>query len=133
MRCDVIAEGIIAAAKELNLVLPIIVRLQVTENLCGQQAEYLLSYNEIIWVLRFRQRLTVLRSELIFILAYSQEWANGWNSFRASGLCWEQFYWNFSIMYNSFFIETAWIFLSLRLSNQFVIVFCFIFFLHAYF
>lgn len=29
MRCDVIAEGIIAAAKELNLVLPIIVRLQV--------------------------------------------------------------------------------------------------------
>ncbi|KAK6633313.1 hypothetical protein RUM43_000879 [Polyplax serrata] len=28
MRCDVIAEGIIAAAKELNLVLPIIVRLQ---------------------------------------------------------------------------------------------------------
>lgn len=29
MRCDVIAEGIIAATKELNLTLPIIVRLQV--------------------------------------------------------------------------------------------------------
>jgi len=30
MRCDVIAEGIIAATKELNLTLPIIVRLQGT-------------------------------------------------------------------------------------------------------
>ena len=30
MRCDVIAEGIIAAAKELNLATPIVVRLQVT-------------------------------------------------------------------------------------------------------
>lgn len=30
MRCDVIAEGIIAAAKELNLKTPIICRLQVT-------------------------------------------------------------------------------------------------------
>lgn len=29
MRCDVIAEGIIAAAKDLNLNLPIVVRLQV--------------------------------------------------------------------------------------------------------
>jgi succinyl-CoA synthetase beta subunit len=29
MRCDVIAEGIIAAAKELNLKTPIIARLQV--------------------------------------------------------------------------------------------------------
>lgn len=29
MRCDVIAEGIIAAAKELNLKIPIICRLQV--------------------------------------------------------------------------------------------------------
>lgn len=29
MRCDVIAEGIIAAAKELNIKMPIIVRLQV--------------------------------------------------------------------------------------------------------
>lgn len=29
MRCDVIAEGIIAATKELSLTLPIIVRLQV--------------------------------------------------------------------------------------------------------
>ena len=29
MRCDVIAEGIIAAAKELNLATPIVVRLQV--------------------------------------------------------------------------------------------------------
>ena len=29
MRCDVIAEGIIAAAKELNLSTPIVVRLQV--------------------------------------------------------------------------------------------------------
>jgi len=31
MRCDVIAEGIIAAAKELNMVIPIIVRLQGTK------------------------------------------------------------------------------------------------------
>merc|ERR1711975_48482 len=30
MRCDVIAEGIIAAARELNLVTPIVVRLQGT-------------------------------------------------------------------------------------------------------
>lgn len=30
MRCDVIAEGIIAATQELNLTLPIIVRLQVS-------------------------------------------------------------------------------------------------------
>ena len=29
MRCDVIAEGIIAAARELNLMTPIVVRLQV--------------------------------------------------------------------------------------------------------
>ena len=29
MRCDVIAEGIIAAARELNLSTPIVVRLQV--------------------------------------------------------------------------------------------------------
>ncbi len=29
MRCDVIAEGIIAAARELNLTTPIVVRLQV--------------------------------------------------------------------------------------------------------
>ena len=29
MRCDVIAEGIIAAAQELNLATPIVVRLQV--------------------------------------------------------------------------------------------------------
>lgn len=29
MRCDIIAEGIIAAAKELNLKIPIICRLQV--------------------------------------------------------------------------------------------------------
>ena len=29
MRCDVIAEGIIAATKELNIKMPIIVRLQV--------------------------------------------------------------------------------------------------------
>lgn len=33
MRCDVIAEGIIAATKELNLTLPIIVRLQVKNKL----------------------------------------------------------------------------------------------------
>ena len=33
MRCDVIAEGIIAAAKELNLGTPIVVRLQVS-NFC---------------------------------------------------------------------------------------------------
>jgi succinyl-CoA synthetase beta subunit len=30
MRCDVIAEGIIAAAQELQLKIPIIARLQVT-------------------------------------------------------------------------------------------------------
>ena len=30
MRCDVIAEGIIAAAKELKLATPIVVRLQVS-------------------------------------------------------------------------------------------------------
>ena len=30
MRCDVIAEGIIAAARELNLATPIVVRLQVS-------------------------------------------------------------------------------------------------------
>jgi len=29
MRCDVIAEGIIAAAKDLQLTTPIVVRLQV--------------------------------------------------------------------------------------------------------
>jgi succinyl-CoA synthetase beta subunit len=29
MRCDVIAEGIIEAARELNLTTPIVVRLQV--------------------------------------------------------------------------------------------------------
>lgn len=29
MRCDVIAEGIVAAAKELNLKIPIVCRLQV--------------------------------------------------------------------------------------------------------
>ncbi len=29
MRCDIIAEGIIAAAKELNLSVPIVCRLQV--------------------------------------------------------------------------------------------------------
>ena len=34
MRCDVIAEGIIAAAKELNLATPIVVRLQVGLNIC---------------------------------------------------------------------------------------------------
>ena len=32
MRCDVIAEGIIAAAKELELSTPIVVRLQVSKN-----------------------------------------------------------------------------------------------------
>ena len=31
MRCDVIAEGIIAAARELNLMTPIVVRLQVCQ------------------------------------------------------------------------------------------------------
>ena len=29
MRCDVIAQGVIAAAEELNLKIPIVVRLQV--------------------------------------------------------------------------------------------------------
>ena len=32
MRCDVIAEGIIAAARELNLATPIVVRLQVSHS-----------------------------------------------------------------------------------------------------
>lgn len=30
MRCDVIAEGIVAAAKELNIKIPVIIRLQVS-------------------------------------------------------------------------------------------------------
>lgn len=33
MRCDVIAEGIIAATKELNLKMPIVCRLQVSSNI----------------------------------------------------------------------------------------------------
>lgn len=32
MRCDVIAEGIIAATKELDLKIPVVVRLQVCLN-----------------------------------------------------------------------------------------------------
>ena len=35
MRCDVIAEGIIAAARELKLATPIVVRLQVGHVLCS--------------------------------------------------------------------------------------------------
>ena len=31
MRCDIIAEGIIAAAKELDLKIPLVVRLQGTK------------------------------------------------------------------------------------------------------
>ena len=34
MRCDIIAEGIIAAAKELSLNIPIVVRLQGLGELC---------------------------------------------------------------------------------------------------
>ena len=37
MRCDIIAEGIIAAAKDLNLVLPLVVRLQGTHVERGRQ------------------------------------------------------------------------------------------------
>ena len=33
MRCDVLAEGIVAAAKDLNLKVPIVCRLQVCERL----------------------------------------------------------------------------------------------------
>lgn len=33
MRCDVIAEGIIAATKELSLKIPVVVRLQVLQYL----------------------------------------------------------------------------------------------------
>lgn len=34
MRCDVIAEGIIAATKELSLKIPVVVRLQVQQPMC---------------------------------------------------------------------------------------------------
>lgn len=34
MRCDVIAQGIIAAAEELSLKIPIVVRLQVSPQIC---------------------------------------------------------------------------------------------------
>lgn len=34
MRCDVIAQGIIAAAEELSLKIPIVVRLQVSHQIC---------------------------------------------------------------------------------------------------
>lgn len=45
MRCDVIAEGIIAATKELNLTLPIIVRLQVKYcNLPKRISDYISIY-----------------------------------------------------------------------------------------
>ena len=42
MRCDVIAEGIIAAAKELSLSTPIVVRLQV--RLITTNTKYLIDY-----------------------------------------------------------------------------------------
>ena len=42
MRCDVIAEGIIAAAKELSLSTPIVVRLQV--RLITTNTQYLIDY-----------------------------------------------------------------------------------------
>lgn len=41
MRCDVIAEGIIAAAKELNIKTPIICRLQVSEFLSFKRFDVL--------------------------------------------------------------------------------------------
>ena len=44
MRCDVIAEGIIAAAKELSLSTPIVVRLQV--RLITTNTQYLIDYFE---------------------------------------------------------------------------------------
>jgi succinyl-CoA synthetase beta subunit len=44
MRCDVIAEGIIAAAKETNLTLPIVARLQGTNH---QEASQILSQSDL--------------------------------------------------------------------------------------
>jgi len=37
MRCDIIAEGIIAAAKEMRLTVPMVVRLQGTNEKEGKQ------------------------------------------------------------------------------------------------
>ena len=37
MRCDIIAEGIIAAAKEVNLSVPLVVRLEGTNVAQGKQ------------------------------------------------------------------------------------------------
>jgi len=52
MRCDVIAQGIIAAAKELELSLPIVVRLQGTQvddakALIGQSGMKILSCDSL--------------------------------------------------------------------------------------
>jgi succinyl-CoA synthetase beta subunit len=37
MKCDIIAEGIVAAAKEIKLKIPIVVRLQGTHKDLGQK------------------------------------------------------------------------------------------------
>ena len=44
MRCDVIAEGIIAAAQELKLATPIVVRLQVSSSDQFDEFFYLILY-----------------------------------------------------------------------------------------
>jgi len=62
MRCDIIAEGIIAAARELELSIPIVVRLQ------GKQyqlmnlytAMYLVYYIELTLSLLIGQRRTII-------------------------------------------------------------------------
>lgn len=38
MRCDVIAQGIVAAAEQLNMKVPIVVRLQGVLSACSSQA-----------------------------------------------------------------------------------------------
>ena len=45
MRCDVIAEGIIKATKELQLTIPLIVRLQGTKEAEAKEYVYLLGFD----------------------------------------------------------------------------------------
>ena len=56
MRCDVIAEGIIAAAQELNLATPIVVRLQV----CTFSAFLKIAQFRFLFVTNSHTRLVVL-------------------------------------------------------------------------
>jgi hypothetical protein len=55
MRCDVIAEGIIAAAKELNLATPIVVRLQVSPKIRFLND---FTYNWYMWERRTKRSAT---------------------------------------------------------------------------